>query len=421
MTSSSATEYIHSLLRFGSKPGLDRIKKLLSAMGNPEQKLNIIHVAGTNGKGSVCTYTASALTAAGFKTGLYISPFVVCFNERIQIDGEYISNDDLEYYTRLVKDFSDSVYSAEDPITEFEFITALAFKYFADKDCDAVVLEVGLGGRLDATNVIKSPKASVITKIDLDHTGVLGETVAEIAAEKCGIIKQSCPVVTMYDNEGDALDVIKNVAEKCGSKLFVTAPPDSIITSDIFGSRFIYNKSEYAVSLAGKHQITNAITAITALKVAFPEIGDEAIKKGLKNAKFPARCEVISKDPFILLDGSHNPNGTTALNLLLKENGLNDCVGIVGFMADKDVSDALSKVTDRFSKFITVEVVSNKRSMTAKSLQELLKGFCDDVSSADCYQTALNMALETGKPIIVFGSLYLSGDIRPLLIQKKTN
>jgi dihydrofolate synthase/folylpolyglutamate synthase len=418
--SMTALDYIHSLLTFGSKPGLERIKKLLFSLGNPEKKLNIIHVAGTNGKGSVCTYISSILRTKGLKTGLYISPFVVCFNERIQINGEYISDSNLEKYTEIVREHSKKVYCESDPITEFEFITALAFKYFADNNCDAVVLEVGLGGRLDATNVITSPKVSVITKIDLDHTGVLGDTVGEIAKEKCGIIKKNCPTVTMCQNKGEALNVITDTASEMNSRLFVTEQPEKISKSDIFGSEFVYDGNCYFVPLAGDHQIDNAVTAITAVKTAYPDISEEHIKNGLKFAKFPARCEIVSFDPFILLDGSHNPNGTNALSRLLKNGELDGAVAVVGFMADKDVEDAVKEVGGLFSKMITVSVKSNKRSMTAEDLKEICLKYCGDVTASEDYESAINIALKTDKPIIVFGSLYLAGDIRPLLLQKKT-
>ena len=416
MTENQALTYIHSLLRFGSKPGIERIEKVLKALGNPEDKLNIVHVAGTNGKGSTSTFISAILSEAGYKTGLYTSPFITCFNERIKLNGENISGEDLAYYTEVVKSASDSALGYDDPLTEFEFITALAFKYYADKKADAVVLEVGLGGRLDATNVVKRPKVSVITKIDLDHTGILGDTIEQIAFEKCGIIKNGCPVVSTAENKGAAEDVIcQNANAKC-SKLTIAPTAENIISFDISGSEFEALNEKFKISLSGKHQITNALTAVTAINIAFPEISTKTIQNGLVKATIPARCEVVSKKPLVILDGSHNPNGTGALYKHLSGNNINDAVAIVGFMADKDVSDAIKLTSPLFSHMITVEVVSNKRSMTADALKEVCEKYCSSVETAKNYQEAIEKAKAKNRPIIVFGSLYLAGDIRPILL-----
>lgn len=419
MTEKEALEYIHSLLRFGSKPGLERILRVLEILGNPQDNLNIVHVAGTNGKGSTCTYISSVLSEAGLSVGLYTSPYITCFNERIRLNGENISGEDLAYYTEIVKEASSDVLG-DDPLTEFEFITALAFKFYADKKVDAVVLEVGLGGRLDATNVVKAPKVSVITKIDLDHTGVLGDTIEQIAFEKCGIIKSGCPVVSTNENVESVIEVIKNTAKDRNSRFVLSPKPDRISSLSVTGGEFAFCGEEFEVSLSGNHQITNAITAITAIKTVYPEISTETIKNGLLKATIPARCEVISKKPLVILDGSHNPNGTGALFEHLSTNRIKNAVAIVGFMADKDVSDAVKLLSPLFDTMITVEVVSNKRSMTADELNEVCKSFCENVVTAKDYESAIALAKEQNKPIIVFGSLYLAGDIRPLLLSHFT-
>ncbi len=415
MTESKALEYIHSLLRFGSKPGLQRISKVLEVLGNPQDKLNIVHVAGTNGKGSTSTYISSVLSEAGLSVGLYTSPFITCFNERIKLNGQDISGEDLGFYTEIVKQASDSILD-DDPLTEFEFITALAFKFYADKMADAVVLEVGLGGRFDATNVVKTPKVSVITKIDLDHTGVLGDTVSQIAYEKCGIIKQGCFVVSTAENKGEAEEVIVKSAKEKGAHLFVAPNSDKRAELFVAGAKFTLFGKDYNISLSGEHQVTNAITAITAINVAYPEISYETIKRGLLKAKIPARCEVISKEPLVILDGSHNPNGTGALYKHLSSCGIKDAVAIVGFMADKDVSDAVKLLSPLAKQMITVEVTSNKRSMTSEELKTVCEQYCPSVVTAKDYKTAIDLAKQTNRPIIVFGSLYLAGDIRPLLL-----
>ena len=410
-------KYIHSLMRFGSRPGLERITKLLTALGNPQDYLEVIHIAGTNGKGSTSTIISIILSASGKKTGLYISPFVTEFNERIQINGQPISNNELAEFTSRVKQAVEEIPDDGCPITEFEFITAVAFLYFKEQKCDAVVLEVGLGGRLDATNVIKQPKTSVIAQIALDHTGVLGETESEIAFEKCGIIKPNCPVVTTADNSPEALEIIKKVSAERGCKLIISNKSEvKILSSDIFGSEIEWRDEKYKIVLAGKHQVSNALNAITAVMSAYPETSTNAVKEGLKNAVFPARCEVISRQPLVILDGSHNSNGTSALNDLLELTGITKAVAIFGFMADKDVSDALDCLNGKFKRMVTVKVESNARTMEATDLAKLCRCVCGDVVPAESYENALEL-VEGNSPIIVFGSLYLAGDIRPLLLK----
>ena len=416
LTEKQALNYIHSLLRFGSKPGLERISVVLEELGNPQDSLNIVHVAGTNGKGSTCNYISSILSEAGYKVGLYTSPYITCFNERIRFCGENISGEDLGAYTDIIKVVSDRVLGEDDPLTEFEFITALAFKYYADKKADAVVLEVGLGGRLDATNVVKKPKTSVITKIDLDHTGILGDTITQIANEKCGIIKEGCFVVSTSENKGEAEDAIKRNANEKGSHLFVAPCADKKAKLFVDGAEFTLFGNKYKISLSGEHQVTNAITAITAINVACPEITYETIKNGLLKATIPARCEVISKNPLVILDGSHNPNGTGALYKHLNENDIKNAVAVVGFMADKDVLDAVKLTAPLFDTMIAVEVKGNPRSMKADDLEQVCNKFCPNTISAKDYTEAIEKAFSFGKPVIVFGSLYLAGDIRPLLL-----
>lgn len=417
MTCREALDFIHSLGKFGSRPGLERITEMLKLLGSPQEKLKVIHVAGTNGKGSTSLYIANILHKSGKKVGLYTSPFVTEFNERISIDGNNISNDDLAKYTELTLEKAKHVFNAENPITEFEFITALAFKYFYDCNCDVVVLEVGLGGRLDATNVIESPLASVITKIDLDHTGILGDTIEKIAAEKCGIIKKNCPVITTISNEESVLSVIADFSRENCSELYLNDfDKVKIKNTNVFGNNFLFEGQEYYTKMPGIHQIDNALTAIKTVKTVFPEIEYAHIYEGLRKAQLPARCEVISKEPLVILDGSHNPNGTEALAKLLRASGINNATAIIGFMADKDVGDALQNLKSVFNKMITVRVQSNSRSMSAEELKTVCENICKDVVVADSYDNAINLCNDEN--IIVFGSLYLSGDIRPKLIDK---
>lgn len=418
MEYSEALNYIHSLTKFGSRPGLERITELLHRLDDPQDKLDIIHVAGTNGKGSTCVFLSSILRASGRKTGLYISPFVCGFNERMQINGEPISDTALSELVGRVKSVAESLPDDGCKITEFEFITAVALLWFRESGCDTVVLEVGLGGRLDATNTVKAPLCSVIARIALDHTAVLGNTEAEIAFEKCGIIKPGCPTVTTADNSSQALQVIKEIAEKRSSKLVVTDVKSAEVNKcDIFGSEFVYKGQCYRISLPGRHQISNALNAVEAAAAAYADISEKDTVNGLSAARFPARCEVISTEPLVILDGSHNPNGTEALSELLSNLESDGTVAVVGFMADKDVSLALEKLRGRFKKIITVGVSSNSRTMEASALAELCRSICDDVTAAEDYVSAVEMTSGFNS-VVVFGSLYLAGDIRPLLIER---
>ncbi len=394
---SEAIGYIHSLYKFGSMPGLERVTQLLEVVGNPHNSLKFIHVAGTNGKGSVCAMAAKIFESAGYKVGLYTSPFVLSFRERIQINGKFISK-------RALASLTKKLLNTGIVVTEFEFITAMAFMYFKSQKCDIVVLETGLGGRLDATNVIKAPLVSVITSISLDHTAVLGNTVEQITAEKCGIIKQGCKVVSSAQCE-QAMSVIKQKA------------PDVIVPygyktlrSDFDGQKFIYNNEEFATSLLGEHQIENAVTAIEAVKASGMKVSKQDITRGLQNVLHPARMEIIRKEPLIILDGAHNPSGAKALEKLVK--GKNLCA-IVGVMADKDYNKVLECTAPYFENIVTVTIKENPRSLSAQELAKAVRQYNNNVYAAASYDEAIGLVKD--KPCVVYGSLYLASAIRPLL------
>ncbi len=402
MNYNDALEYIHSLLRFGSRPGLERIRELLSFLGNPQNDLKFIHVAGTNGKGSVCTMLAEVLKTAGYKTGLYISPYVTCFRERIQVNGEYISESDLARLTAVVREKGIEV-------TEFEFITALAFLYFKEKGCDVIVLETGLGGRLDATNVINSPLACVITGIGLDHTAVLGDTLEEIAGEKCGIIKEGAPVFTTYNQPREAMGVIKR-----NSGVTVTdASALSFAESDISGNRFCYKGHSYQTGLIGAHQIENAMLVIDVLDGIGLNVSCDSVKKGISSARFAGRLELISQTPTVLMDGAHNPHGAAALVRELKNH--KGIAMIIGMMADKACEEVVSMLAPLCKKIITVTVTDNPRAIDANELKEIASRYCRDVSAAQNYMEALEMTRGEDTVFIV-GSLYLASSIRPFAL-----
>ena len=407
MNYSEALEYIHSLGVFGSVLGLERIKELTKILGNPQKELKFIHVVGTNGKGSTCTMIAEILSSQGFKTGLYTSPFVVDFRERIQINGEYISREDIARLTERVK-------NTKVQVTEFEFITALAFLYYKEQKCDFVVLETGLGGRFDATNVIDSPLCSVITKIDYDHTAYLGDTLDKIAFEKCGIIKNS-PTVCYPLQENEAFDTIKQHSNRL---IMPSIDELNILKTKSVGNTFMYKGVEYETSLSGIHQVYNAITAIETVKLLDLKTDDKLLQRGIKNATIPARMEIISESPLVILDGAHNPDGANALSSYM-ENFKGKIVAICGMMADKNCEGFLSKVLPFCSKVITVTVTENSRTESAENLANLSLKYCDEASKANSYDEAISEALSNirkDEALFVFGSLYLAGGIREKLI-----
>ena len=317
MTYENVLEKIHSLLSFGSRPGLDRILSLLDRMGNPQDKLKYIHVAGTNGKGSTCAMLSSVLVASGYKTGLFISPYITDFRERIQINNEMISKETLANAVEETFPLIEKLQSEGIIITEFEYVNALEFYIHAKENCDIVVLETGMGGLLDCTNVIKPPLCSVITTIGLDHTAILGDTIEKIAAQKCGIIKSGSVAVTSEQAE-NAMIVIEQTAEKLNVPLVKSESVNLNVTSETLeGSDFEYNGRKIHINLAGNHQLENAKTALAAIesvrKRGLLNITDDDISVGFSKAVNPARFELLSKNPVVILDGAHNPNGIEAL------------------------------------------------------------------------------------------------------------
>lgn len=421
MNYNETLEYIHSLNRFGIKPGLERIRLLMNKLGNPQDTLRFIHVAGTNGKGSTCTMLSNIMISSGKKCGLFISPFVVDFKERIQINGKYISEEALCRLVEFVKKAAEEIYKDEgDAITEFEFITAVAFLYFKEKMCDIVVLETGLGGRLDSTNIIKPPLAAVITKIALDHTAVLGNSISQIAGEKCGIIKKNSIVVTSSAQESVAVNVIKKTADaNCASFKIADLNCAESIIAKTFATSVKYKEMSLETKMPGKHQAENMILAAeTALSLG---IKPEYIVNGIANTFFPARLEVISAEPLVLLDGAHNDNGADALCNYLEEHNLKPVV-LMGMMKDKDCEGVIKKIALRAKSVITVAVKSNPRSETAFNLAKIAEKYCLDVSVASDYDVAVTLAErkigENNTPFLVCGSLYLASGIRPLLYNK---
>ncbi len=395
--------YIHSLGAFSHKASLERITAVCKKLNNPQNNFKSIHIAGTNGKGSVCTFVSNALSSAGYKVGAFVSPYIIDFCERIQINGEHISRDDL---CRLSK----KVIDTKIDLTEFEFITAVGFLYFSENKIDVAVLETGLGGRFDATNVINAPLVSVITKIGLDHTAVLGETIEQIAREKCGIIKNNT-VVTTYVQQQEALGVIKGYAQNA-----IIPDKDQLknIKISVLGNEFSYKNIDYKTSLGGEFQVENALVAIETLKNCGLKITDNDIKSGLENSFIPARLEVVSQNPLIVIDGAHNPDGANALCKAIEE--CENLTAIIGVMQDKNYKEVLSKTLPLCENVVCVKP-DVARALPTDKLADIAQNYCKNAFVCDDLQDALSLAKQKsdGKPIFVFGSLYLASQIRPLL------
>ena len=421
MTYKEAVEKIDSLLVFGSKPGLERVGELIERIGSPDKKLKFVHVAGTNGKGSTCVLIANTLKCAGYKTGLFISPYVLEFRERFQINGGMIPEEKLCEIVEKLFPIVEQMKAEGKIITEFEFVFAIAMYWYAEEKCDLVVLEVGLGGRFDATNIINAPLVSVITSISLDHTAILGDTYEKIAFEKCGIIKPNGITVAYGEQKGGVIEVIKNTACERNNKLYIAEKNAEVKKSDLNGSEFCIDGTDLKIRFIGKHQIKNALTAYCAVKALRERglnISESALKEGFESAFFPARLEILKKEPIVMLDGSHNPDGVKALANALKENMADvKKIGIVGMLADKDVKTALGEIVNLFEEVITVSP-NNPRKMSAEELAEIIRGYGVKAVAEKDYEKAYKKALlKAGKDkaVIVFGSLYLSGDMRKII------
>lgn len=410
MTYDEALCYIHGVSNFFCKPGLERITALCDMLGHPERDLKFIHVAGTNGKGSFCSMTDSVLRAAGYKVGLYTSPYIYEFNERMRVNGENIPNATLCELTEYVKQFADKM---EDSPTEFELITAIAFEYFKREAVDVVVLEVGMGGRFDSTNIIRNPLLSVITGIALDHVAFLGDTVEKIAGEKAGIIKDSSPVI--YGGEDDvAREVIKSVAKAQGSEYYETDYSAlSVIRTDLSGTEFSYRGEEMKISLLGLYQPKNASLVLDAVKLLRQRglsIPDSAVKAGLENAKWRARFEIIEREPLVIFDGAHNAQGIrAAVDSIKTYFGDKKICVFTGVLKDKDynvIAKTLSEVADT-AFTITPD---NPRSLSAEEYAEVLRKVGINATPCESVKEALALgkaaADKKGTALCCLGSLY---------------
>lgn len=420
-TAEQCIAYIHSLSRFGKKAGLDNITALCDVLGNPQDSLKFVHVAGTNGKGSVCAMLTGILSKK-YKVGCYISPYIEIFNERIQICGVPISDKDLVEYTNRVRMACDSLKDFH-PI-EFEFITAMGFLYFLEQGCDIVVLEVGLGGRFDATNIISSPLVCVVSAIGLDHMNILGDTVEKIAFEKAGIIKKGASVVIHPAVNGTVYKVIE---DKCRQVEACICNKDrksaTNINCTIDGTDFEYEGEQYHLRLCGTYQAENAILAIDAAKAlrGHFDIEDADISEGLENVSWKCRFEVIKKDGRIcIIDGAHNSHGIDAFcNSVEKLLGDRHKTFVFGMLNDKDFSEAIERICSIDADVIVTDVPSYRQTDSTAVYEEVKKHRPDSRYISDC-KLAVKTGFENtpaGGALCVFGSLYLCGEVRGEMVE----
>lgn len=409
-----ALEYIDGTKWFGAEPTLRRIKELLEKLGEPQRRLKFVHIAGTNGKGSAAAMMASVLKASGYKTGLFTSPYLFRFNERMQINGKEIDNDALALYVSAVREQADAM---EEHPTQFELMTAAALLYFAAEGCDIAVLEAGLGGRYDATNVIEAPECSIIMNIGLDHMVVLGDTVETIAFEKAGIIKKNCPCI-LYQQESVQSIIAARCAE-LGSELH-TADFSCIEPGfdSLFGQSFAYKGKTYALPLLGAHQLKNAAVALEATAVLRKrgwKLASEDVEHGLYSVSWPARFELCATEPDFIVDGGHNPQCAAAVkDCLMHYYPDKRRVLLVGVMTDKDSAGIMDALSDAADEFVAV-TPDSPRALSAQALSELLEKYgkpvtvCESIESG--IDTAKTLAGEDGM-VCAVGSLFLAGTVR---------
>ena len=415
MTYEEALNAIHAVHWQGHKPGLERTRALLSALGDPHKALRFVHVAGTNGKGSTAAMLDSCLRAAGYRTGLFTSPYINRFNERVQVDGVPIPDGDL---VRLVERVQPAAAAMADTPTEFEFITALGMLWFAEQRCDIVVLEVGLGGALDSTNVIDPPECAVITALGLDHVKELGPTLADIAAAKAGIIKPGSPAVS-YGGAPEADRVIAAAARACGAPLTVVDFTRLRLRgAGLDGQTFDFDGLDgLTLPLLAGYQPRNAAVAVTALRALRArgwDIPDEAIRRGLASVRWPGRFELLRRSPPFLLDGSHNAHGmrATADSLRSLFPG-QKFVFLVSIMADKDADEMLRLLLPLAKAFVTVTAPS-PRAIPAADLAARIEALGGSAEPAASIPAAVERAaaLAAGGPAAALGTLYFSGEVR---------
>ena len=415
MTYEEALAYLENYTWSKTRLGLGRTRELTAKLGDPQKKLRFVHVAGSNGKGSTCAMTASILQAAGFKTGLYTSPYIQTFCERIQVNGENIPEHRLAEVTEKLRDAAETM---EDHPSWFEMVTAVAFQYYLEENCDIVVLEVGMGGEFDSTNVIEAPEVAVLINIGLEHTEYHGDTIEAISRTKRGIIKPGCRVVS-YDNVPEVKEIISEVAKENGAPL-VFADPSGIrlVSRDLDGQVFEWEGKTYRLPLHGEHQLRNAsvvMEIVRELREQGWDISDEAVRRGLAEVKWPARFQILSRDPLFILDGGHNPQCaeamTESLDALLPGQKVDFLLGI---LADKDYTQMIDILGPYAASFHCI-APENERALGVEALADTIRarGFetyaYNDLGEA--IRAVCDSAAANSRPAVCFGSLYLAGEV----------
>ncbi|MBQ3162445.1 MAG: bifunctional folylpolyglutamate synthase/dihydrofolate synthase [Oscillospiraceae bacterium] len=408
-----AMNYLNSFSKLG-KPvnNLLRFARIMRALGNPQENLKFVHVAGTNGKGSTVRMIAGTLTKAGYRTGEFTSPYIYVYNDRIRIDGVNISDMELAEIVTQIKPIIDGMCTE---CSQFEITTAIAFIYFAAKKCDVVVLEAGMGGLLDCTNIIEKSCASVITSISLDHTAILGDTIDKIARQKAGIIKEDCPVVLAPSQKREVHALVYRTAMQFNS-LFVSPNMDrlKIEKCDYTGNKFTYKGFTYLTSMVGRHQIDNALTAIETLDIlkrnGFSRISYVHIYEGVKGAQVPSRCQIIRDDkPFVMIDGAHNPDGMRALADFIRSVPKEPKVLVCGMMEDKDWQTAIGYISRYIDKAVCLDGFAPKTVFAPRLAEMFRDGEVSNLQNA--VSRAVTIAGTEGM-VVVAGSLYLASALQ---------
>ena len=430
-----AITYIEECNLLGSVPGLDSIRNLTGALGNPQGGLKFIHVAGTNGKGSVSSFIGTVLQCSGYRVGRYISPTIYTYRERFQVNGRMIGKKELGEEMAIIKEACDAlVLDGKPHPTSFEIETALAFHYFLKKQCDMVVLETGMGGTLDATNIIENPLLCVLTSISMDHMQYLGETLTDIAGNKCGIIKEECTVVSTLQDEEAELVINKVCEEKEAKLIFADASLAEYISLGKKGSpslekqAFIFEGKQYEISLLGKYQIENAVIAIKALEelhaMGYEKITDAKVKKGLYDTEWKGRFTLLARKPYFVVDGAHNVAAAKKLVRSMQFYFTNrKIVYIMGMFRDKEYEKVIQITAPLASQIITVATPGNPRALPAVELAHAVSKVNPHVTSADSLEEAVEMSYlfaDKESVIIGFGSLSFLGELMNIVENNRT-
>lgn len=413
MTYSQAVSYLRQTNRAFCKPGIERVQTLASAFGDPHKDLSVIHVTGTNGKGSFCVLTEQMLVSAGLRVGRFSSPALVRINECVAVNGHPISD---EAFARLVERLRPVAEGLSDRPTEFELLTVLAFLYFKEQACDVVLAECGMGGLTDATNLIESPLLSVITGVSVDHSSFLGSTVEEIAFQKAGIIKANCPVL-WCGTDGHAEKVIRAVAREKNAPFYTVARPTLRIRScGIDGTVFDFNgKENLSLSLLGTYQAENAANALTAVGILFPALPEQALRAGLRSACWPGRFEILSRNPLVIADGGHNPEGVDrAVESIEAYFPQEKVTFVTGIMADKEYRTVARRMGSVAGRVFCV-TPENARALPAEEYAEVFRSLGVAAEACSSVKEALVAAVAVGAPVVCLGSLYMYAEIRRVM------